>query len=99
MGGAQISSDAPSRAPAPGFPSRPGLLAGDEFSRTYFGSCRVGVSALLDAIKDRRKDCEARVLDNMEGAVDRKASGSLPLALQILIKLHVVSRATSSLTL
>ena len=72
MGGAQISSDAPSRAPAPGFPSRPGLLAGDEFNRTYFGSCRVGVSALLDAIRDRRKDCEAKVLENMERAVDRR---------------------------
>lgn len=56
-----------------GFPSLASLsgaggLAVDEFRRAYFGSCRVGASALLDASKERRKDCEANVLESIEVA-------------------------------
>ena len=68
MGGTQASTGAGSRIPVPGFPSKPGWLV-DEFRRTYFGSCRAGVSALLDASKERRKECEARLLDSMEGVL------------------------------
>ena len=74
VGGTQASSDAPSRLPVSGFPSKPGRLAVDEFRRTYFGNCRAGVGVLLDASKERRKECEAKVFDNMEGVLDRSVS-------------------------
>lgn len=70
MGGTQASTDASLRLPAPGFPSKPGWLAADEFRRAYFGSCRAEVSALLDASKERCKECDAKVLDSMGGALD-----------------------------
>jgi len=65
MGGTQGSSDGLSRPPTLGFSSEADCLAVDEFRRTYFGSCRAELSVPLDANKERRKDCEAKVLDNM----------------------------------
>ena len=67
MGGFQASSNVSLRRPALGFPSEPGCLAVRELRRTYFGSFRAGVRVLLDTSKERRKDCEAKVLDNIEG--------------------------------
>jgi hypothetical protein len=67
MGGTQASSDAAPRPPTRGFPSEAGGLADDEFRRTYFGTCRAELIVPLDASKERRNDCEAKALDNMEG--------------------------------
>ena len=93
MGGTQASSDAPSRLATPSFPSEPGCLVVDEFRRTYLGSCRAGVSALLDTTKDRRKDCEDNVLDNIEGVVDGMCIGGHRHRSRTMGNEHVMSRA------
>jgi len=67
MGGIQASTDAGPRPPAPGFPSDTGWPVVDEFRRTYLGDCRAGVRVTLDANRECRNECEAKVLDNMEG--------------------------------
>ena len=67
MGGAHASSDGFPPPTASGFPPEAGELVVDEFRRTYFGSCRAGASVLLDTSKERRKDCEANVLESIEG--------------------------------
>ena len=52
------------RPPPPGW-SELGGLAVDEFRRTYFGSCWAELNVLLDTSKERRRDCDANVLENM----------------------------------
>ena len=48
----------------------PGLLAVDEFRRTYFGCWLFKV--LVDAKKERCRDREAVILNNMKGIVESK---------------------------
>ena len=72
MGGSQTRSNV-SRPPLSlDFSSGVGCPPPDEFRRTYSGSRRAEFSVPLEANKERRKDCEANVLDNIERATDRK---------------------------
>ena len=78
MGGTHASSDFFSWPTSPGFPPEAGDLAADEFRRTYFGSCRAGASVLLEARRERRRECVANVLESIEVVVTNRCKHPSP---------------------